>query len=204
MMWWLFPHLRVFLGKVRPFIPCLHFLYRFKVDANFTFYARISPKWPSKLRTAVTISPLQLHWVKGACMFRCNLPPAHVVEWPWSFSCHCDNTGVERALNKSQSTKSTLQKKFSRHSCQDLNLQPINHKSSALTNKLYWISKCIGLAAHSDKCPAACLCCMDRLFNIGHKNCMFMSPKEQDKRAHKEPLGEWTSRPDDVSDSHFH
>ena len=29
------------------------------------------------------------------CMFRCNLPPALLVEWPGSFTCHCRNPGVE-------------------------------------------------------------------------------------------------------------
>ena len=33
------------------------------------------------------------------CMFRCNLLPALLAEWPRSFSCHCGNTGVERTPN---------------------------------------------------------------------------------------------------------
>ena len=28
------------------------------------------------------VSPLKLHWVKGVCMFRCNLPTALLTEWP--------------------------------------------------------------------------------------------------------------------------
>ena len=40
-----------------------------------------------------TVSPLRLCWVKGVWMFRCNLPPALLAEWPGSFKCHCCNTG---------------------------------------------------------------------------------------------------------------
>ena len=45
-------------------------------------------------------------------MFRCNLPPALLAEWPGSFTCHCSNTGVERTPNKSQHRKLTLEKKI--------------------------------------------------------------------------------------------
>ena len=51
------------------------------------------------------------------CVFRCNLPPALLAEWPGSFTCHCGN-------------------KFSRRSCRDSNSQPLDHESGALTNKL--------------------------------------------------------------------
>ena len=57
--------------------------------------------------------PGQRHrWVKGVCVFRCNLPPALLVEWPGCFMCHCGNMGVERAPNRSQYTKLTLEKKL--------------------------------------------------------------------------------------------
>ena len=99
-------------------------------------YARISPQWFSELRwlwlnvpwqvahelnyrqvptlclDSSIVSPLRLHWVKGVCMFKCNLPPALLAEWPRSFTCHCGNTGMERTLNKSQHTKLTLEKKI--------------------------------------------------------------------------------------------
>ena len=58
------------------------------------------------------VSPLWLHWVKDVCVFRWNLPPARLAEWPWSFTCHCSNTDVERTLNRSQHTKLTLEKKM--------------------------------------------------------------------------------------------
>ena len=58
------------------------------------------------------VSPLWLHWVKGVCVFRCNLRPALLAEWPGSFTCHCGNTGMERTPNKSQHTKLTLEKKI--------------------------------------------------------------------------------------------
>ena len=35
-----------------------------------------------------------------------------LAELPGSFTCHCGNTGVERAPNKSQHTKLTLEKKI--------------------------------------------------------------------------------------------
>ena len=51
-------------------------------------------------------------WVKGVCMFRCNLPPALLAKWPGSFMSHCGTTGVKRTLNKCQNTKLTLEKKI--------------------------------------------------------------------------------------------
>ena len=51
------------------------------------------------------VSPLWLHWVKGVCMFRCNLPPALLAEWLGSLTCHCGNTGVERTQNKESTYK---------------------------------------------------------------------------------------------------
>ena len=45
-------------------------------------------------------------------MFRWNLPPGLIAEWPGSFTCHCGYTGAERAPNKSQHTKLTLEKKI--------------------------------------------------------------------------------------------
>ena len=56
--------------------------------------------------------PNWLCWVKDVCMFRCNLPPALLAEWPESFTCHCSNTGVERTPNKSQHIKLALGKKI--------------------------------------------------------------------------------------------
>ena len=58
------------------------------------------------------VSPLRLHWVKGLCIFRCNLPPALLAEWPGSFTCHCSNIGVEGTPNKSQYIKLTVDKKI--------------------------------------------------------------------------------------------
>ena len=46
------------------------------------------------------VSPVQLHWVKGVCVFRCNLPPSLLAESLGSFMCYCSNTGVEWTLNK--------------------------------------------------------------------------------------------------------
>ena len=49
---------------------------------------------------------------QGVCVFRCNLSPALLAEWPRSFACHFGNMGVERTPNKSQYTKLTLEKKI--------------------------------------------------------------------------------------------
>ena len=61
---------------------------------------------------AWTVSQLWLRWVKGVCVFRCNLPPALLAEWPGSFTYHCGNMGLERTPNKTQHTKLTLEKKI--------------------------------------------------------------------------------------------
>ena len=68
---------------------------------------------PSLCLDGGIVSPRRLRWVKGVCVFRCNLPPALLTEWPGSFTCHCGNTGVERTPNKNQHTKLTMQKKNS-------------------------------------------------------------------------------------------
>ena len=56
------------------------------------------------------VSPLQLRWVKGVCVFRCNLPPVLLADWLGSFTCHCSSTGVERTQNNDQHGKLTLEK----------------------------------------------------------------------------------------------
>ena len=61
-------------------------------------------------------------------MFRCNQLLALLAEWPGSFTCHCDNTRVERTPNKSQHTKFILDCR----SCRDSNSQPVDHESGAL------------------------------------------------------------------------
>ena len=61
------------------------------------------------------VSPLKLCWVKGACVFTCNLPSELLAEWLFFvfFTCHCINTGVERTSTvMSQHTKWTLEKKI--------------------------------------------------------------------------------------------
>ena len=55
-------------------------------------------------------SPLQLRWVKGVCVFFCNLSPALPAEWQRSFTCICHNTGAEPTPNKSQHRKLTVEK----------------------------------------------------------------------------------------------
>ena len=72
----------------------------------------VSRQVPTLCLESGIVSPLRLHWVKSACVFRCNLPPALLAEWPGSFTCHCSNMGVEQTRNKSQHTKLTLEKKI--------------------------------------------------------------------------------------------
>ena len=81
-----------------------------KTYTNSTLHARISPQWLTKLKRlwpnvywqvacelvsgkvhticldSGTVSPLRLDWVKGVCVFRCNLPSALLEEWPGSFT----------------------------------------------------------------------------------------------------------------------
>ena len=73
----------------------------------------VSGQVPTLSLDSSIVSPLRLHWVKGACVFRCNLPPPLLVEWSGSFTCHCGNMGVEQTPNMSQHTKITLKKKNS-------------------------------------------------------------------------------------------
>ena len=74
------------------------------------------------------VSPLWLRRASDVCMFRCNLPPALLAEWPGSFTCHCGNTGVEWTLNKSQHTKLTLEKKILRPPLTGFELAPFRSR----------------------------------------------------------------------------
>ena len=58
------------------------------------------------------VSPLWFCWFKGVCMFKRNLPPALLTEWPGSFTCHWGNTRMELTPNKSEHTNLTLEKKI--------------------------------------------------------------------------------------------
>ena len=58
------------------------------------------------------ISLLGLRWIKGVCMFSCNLPPALLAEWLGSFTCHFGSRGVEWTPSKSQHAKLPLEKKI--------------------------------------------------------------------------------------------
>ena len=78
---------------------------------------------------------MQSH-ILGACVFSCNLPPTLLTEWPESFMCYCSNTGEER-IPKWVSTESwPWRTKFSNCFCQDLNLQPFDPESGALTTEV--------------------------------------------------------------------
>ena len=124
--------LQGFLGNVQPFPTCNFF---FKVEiSSCTLILLFRPEsvhsgsvswddWPnvpwqiaceliSRYGIGSHTIPGQWHWVKGVCVFKCNLPPALLAEWLGSFTYHCGNTGVEWTLNKSQHTKLTLEKKI--------------------------------------------------------------------------------------------
>ena len=103
-------------------------------DCNCVFFEelRVSSFPPTLCLDSGIVSSLRLRWVKDVCMFRCNLPPALLTEWPGSLTCHCGNTGVERTPNKSQHRKLTLEKKIPPPLLRDLNSHRINHEFGAL------------------------------------------------------------------------
>ena len=68
----------------------------------------VSGEVPTLCLDSDIVSPLWLCEVKGVCIFRCNLPPALLAEWPGSFMLWCGKTGVERTMNKSQHTNFLL------------------------------------------------------------------------------------------------
>ena len=84
------------------------------------------------------VNPLWLHWVKCACVFRCNLPPAFLAEWLGSFPCHCSYMGVERTLSKSQHTKLTLEKKIVPPLLLRFKLATFCSRVQCSTNKRSW------------------------------------------------------------------
>ena len=53
--------------------------------------------------------------------------------------CPCSNTGVEQTTNKSQHTNLTPKKKIPPPLLPGFELQPFDHESGALTNKLSWL-----------------------------------------------------------------
>ena len=69
--------------------------------------------------------------VPGACVFICNLPPAHSAEWPGSFTCHCGNTWVGGTGTKTRvSTESWPWRiKFSSCLCRDVQSSGVVWKS---------------------------------------------------------------------------
>ena len=72
-------------------------------------------------------------------MFRCNLPYAHLAEWPGSFTRYRSNTGWNGLWIRVSTQSSLWRRKFSCHSCWDSNSQPFDHESCAVTNKLSWL-----------------------------------------------------------------
>ena len=65
------------------------------------------------------------------CMFKRNLPPAHLAEWPGSFMCHCCNTGVERLLKQESEQKVDWRRKFSHRSRRGIEPATFRLRSSA-------------------------------------------------------------------------
>ena len=84
-----------------------------EISAKFAWSSMILRTWQQwqKLRTIVRSPKHAYTLTEVVGVFRCNLPPALVAEWPGSFMCHCGNMGVEQTPNKSQYTKLTLEKK---------------------------------------------------------------------------------------------
>ena len=79
------------------------------------------------------VSPLQVCLVKGVSMFRRNLPPELLAEWLGSFTCHCRNTEWNGHQIRVSTQSWHWRRKFSRYSCRDSNLQPLDHESGTLT-----------------------------------------------------------------------
>ena len=119
--WWLFPPIGGFWENDGPLIPHLLFFFFWsghqRAHTNFTLggdQSTVAQQWdecgwmfPDKLHVSLfpnrfshyawtvdRVSPLWLHWVKGVCVFGCNLPPALFAELWGSFTCHCCNTVV--------------------------------------------------------------------------------------------------------------
>ena len=141
--------------------PALFFLLKWLAHTNSTLYAMISPQWLSELRRlwpsvhwrvvcefaswsvptlcldSGIVSPLRLRRVKGECVFKFNLLPALLAEWPGSLYA----TAVTRGWNRHWIRVSTQswfwRRKFSCRFCRDSNSQPFDHESGALTNKLF-------------------------------------------------------------------
>ena len=82
------------------------------------------------------VGPLRLRWVKGVCVFRCNLPPALLGNDRFFCVLFLRATAVTRGWNGHRirvSTQSWLRKrKFSRRSCRDSNSQPFDHESGTV------------------------------------------------------------------------
>ena len=117
---------RIFLRIFNNSFPVCAFFFFFKVEISSR--KQIPLFWPGSVHSGsvswdncdqefpdglrVSSFPLRLRCAKGACLLRCNLPPALLAKWPGSFTCHCSNMGVERTPNKSQHTKLTVEKKI--------------------------------------------------------------------------------------------
>ena len=86
------------------------------------------------------VSPLQLHWVKGVCMFRSNLPPALFCRMTGVFYMPLLQQGVGMDTKQESSQKANSgwlwRRKFSHHSCRDLNFQPFDYESGMLPAEL--------------------------------------------------------------------
>ena len=73
--------------------PVLFSSFFFEVEISWhALIPLFRPGCPSLCLDSGIVSPLWLCWVKGVCMFRCNLPPAFLAEWPGHFTCNCGNT----------------------------------------------------------------------------------------------------------------
>ena len=126
-----FSSLQGFWGKLQRFIPCLGslllvlLLLKWRSSGTDYFHAlrqdrSIAAQRTDELRVSSfpgivptlcqdsIFSPLRLLWVKGVCMFRCNLPPTLLAEWPGSFTCHRAKT----RRSKSQHRKLTSENFF--------------------------------------------------------------------------------------------
>ena len=165
---WLFPHLWGFGENVQPFIPCprfccVFFLMEISLRTLIPLFMPGSVHWFSELRQPWPNVPWQAacelvsRWVPTLCLDSGIVSPLCV--WPrvhecWGVTCYLHfwqndrgllhATAVIRGWSGHQirvSTQTLLwRRKFSCCFCQDSNSKPFDHKSSALTSKLSWLT----------------------------------------------------------------
>ena len=119
-------------------------------------WAQIPKYVPTLCLDSGIVSPLQLLWVKGVYMYRCNLPPALLAKWRGSFTCLYSNTGVERTPSKTHHAEWNLEKKILPLLLRGCELATYWSRVWSFTNKL---SRLPSYHVHIWLAFAWCCCC---------------------------------------------